>query len=65
MTKTEEETLRSTLVNRIVRHPQVQDLSKLLHQYAQGFPAVHHSDIYERLYHPVYRVVTRALLEEA
>ncbi len=27
-----------------------------------GFPAVHHSEIYEVLYHPAYRVVARACL---
>jgi hypothetical protein len=30
----------------------------------QDFPAVHHSDIYERLYRPAYRVVARRFLEE-
>ncbi len=30
----------------------------------QGFPAVHHSEIYERLYCPAYRVVARQFLEE-
>lgn len=29
---------------------------------AQGFPAIHHSDAYERLYRPAYRVVARACL---
>ena len=29
----------------------------------QGFPAVHHSDIYQRLYRPAYRVVARQYLE--
>jgi hypothetical protein len=33
-------------------------------QEAQGFPAVHHSKIYEQLYHPAYRVVARKFLEE-
>jgi hypothetical protein len=31
---------------------------------AQGFPAVHHSKVYERLYHPAYRVIARQYLEE-
>lgn len=31
---------------------------------AQGFPAVHHSKVYETLYHPAYRVVAREFLEE-
>jgi hypothetical protein len=31
----------------------------------QGFPAVHHSQIYERLYQPAYRVVARTFLEPA
>jgi hypothetical protein len=31
----------------------------------QGFPAVHHSRIYERLYQPAYRVVARTFLEPA
>ncbi len=31
---------------------------------AQGFPAVHHSEIYVRLYRPAYRVVARQFLEE-
>lgn len=31
---------------------------------AQGFPAVHHSDVYEQHYHPAYRVVARQFLEE-
>lgn len=31
----------------------------------QGFPAVHHSRIYERLYQPAYRVVARMFLEPA
>ncbi len=31
---------------------------------ARGFPAVHHSDVYEQLYHPAYRVVARQYLEE-
>jgi hypothetical protein len=30
----------------------------------QGFPAVHHSAVYERLYRPAYRVVARQYLEE-
>jgi len=30
----------------------------------QDFPAVHHSDIYTRLYRPAYRVVARQFLEE-
>lgn len=30
---------------------------------AQGFPAVHHSGEYERLYRPAYRVVARQFLE--
>jgi hypothetical protein len=30
----------------------------------QGFPAVHHSEVYERLYRPAYRVVARQYLEE-
>lgn len=29
----------------------------------QGFPAVHHSHIYEHLYQPAYRVVARQFLE--
>ncbi|BCX02170.1 MAG: hypothetical protein KatS3mg053_0108 [Candidatus Roseilinea sp.] len=29
---------------------------------AQGFPAIHHSDAYERAYRPAYRVVARAYL---
>jgi len=29
----------------------------------QGFPAVHHSDIYQCLYRPAYRVVARQYLE--
>ncbi len=29
----------------------------------QGFPAVHHSAIYQRLYRPAYRVVARQYLE--
>jgi len=29
----------------------------------QDFPAVHHSEIYERLYRPAYRVVARQFLE--
>ncbi len=28
----------------------------------QGFPAAHHSPVYERLYRPAYRVVARAFL---
>ncbi|MBN2548538.1 MAG: hypothetical protein JXB15_05255 [Anaerolineales bacterium] len=28
-----------------------------------GYPAVHHSPVYQRLYHPAYRVVLRALIE--
>ncbi len=31
---------------------------------AQGFPAVHHSEVYEELYHPAYRVVAREFLEQ-
>jgi len=31
---------------------------------AQGFPAVHHSELYTRLYRPAYRVVARQFLEE-
>ncbi len=31
---------------------------------AQGFPAVHHSETYARLYRPAYRVVAREYLEE-
>lgn len=31
----------------------------------QDFPAVHHSEIYERLYRPAYRVVAKRFLEEA
>jgi hypothetical protein len=31
---------------------------------AQDFPVMHHSDVYERLYHPAYRVVARQYLEE-
>jgi len=31
---------------------------------AQGFPAVHHSEGYARLYRPAYRVVAREYLEE-
>jgi hypothetical protein len=30
----------------------------------QDFPAVHHSEIYERLYRPAYRVIARQFLEE-
>jgi hypothetical protein len=30
----------------------------------QDFPAVHHSEVYQRLYHPAYRVVARQFLEE-
>jgi hypothetical protein len=30
----------------------------------QGFPAVHHSTKYERLYRPAYRVVARQFLED-
>jgi hypothetical protein len=30
----------------------------------QDFPAVHHSEIYQRLYRPAYRVVARQFLEE-
>lgn len=30
----------------------------------QHFPAVHHSMVYERLYHPAYRVIARRFLEE-
>jgi hypothetical protein len=30
----------------------------------QGFPAVHHSEVYKRLYRPAYRVVARQYLEE-
>ena len=30
----------------------------------QDFPAVHHSEVYERLYRPAYRVVARQFLEE-
>jgi len=29
----------------------------------QGFPAVHHSQVYERLYRPAYRIVLRTFLE--
>lgn len=32
---------------------------------SQGFPAVHHSPAYRRLYRPSYRVVVRTFLEEA
>ena len=31
---------------------------------AQGFPAIHHSEVYQRIYHPAYRVVARQFLEE-
>lgn len=31
----------------------------------QGFPAVHHSAVYQRLYSPAYRVVARQYLEGA
>jgi hypothetical protein len=31
---------------------------------AQGFPAMHHSEVYKRLYRPAYRVVARQYLEE-
>jgi hypothetical protein len=30
----------------------------------QGFPAVHHSEVYKRLYRPAYRVIARQFLEE-
>ncbi|HEX7541440.1 MAG TPA: hypothetical protein VF352_04850 [Anaerolineales bacterium] len=30
----------------------------------RDFPAVHHSEVYERLYRPAYRVVARQFLEE-
>ncbi|MDP2993553.1 MAG: hypothetical protein Q8N46_00355 [Anaerolineales bacterium] len=30
----------------------------------QDFPAVHHSEVYERLYRPAYRVVARQFMEE-
>jgi hypothetical protein len=30
----------------------------------QGFPAVHHSKLYKRLYRPAYRVVAKQFLEE-
>jgi len=31
---------------------------------SRGFPAVHHSEVYEQLYHPAYRVVARQYFEE-
>jgi hypothetical protein len=31
---------------------------------AQGFPAIHHSDVYRRIYRPAYRVVARQFMEE-
>jgi len=30
----------------------------------QGFPVVHHSKLYKRLYRPAYRVVAKQFLEE-
>ena len=33
-------------------------------QEARGYPAVHHSEIYEHLYHPAYRVVAREFMED-
>ncbi len=30
----------------------------------QDFPAVHHSEVYQRLYRPAYRVIARQFLEE-
>lgn len=33
-------------------------------QEEQGYPAVHHSEIYEHLYRPAYRVVARVFLED-
>lgn len=30
---------------------------------AQGFPAVHHSELYNKLYHPAYRVVAKDYLD--
>jgi hypothetical protein len=31
---------------------------------SQGFPAMHHSEVYKRLYRPAYRVVARQYLED-
>jgi hypothetical protein len=31
---------------------------------AQGYPAMHHSETYQHLYHPAYRVVAKQYLEE-
>lgn len=31
---------------------------------SQGFPAVHHSEVYRNLYRPAYRVVARQYLED-
>jgi hypothetical protein len=31
---------------------------------SQGFPAIHHSDVYRRIYRPAYRVVARQFMEE-
>ena len=31
---------------------------------SQGFPAIHHSEVYQRIYRPAYRVVARQFLEE-
>ena len=30
---------------------------------AQGYPALHHSSVYARMYHPAYRVVWRKLID--
>ena len=32
---------------------------------AQAYPAVHHSEVYQRLYQPAYRVVARQYMKEA
>ena len=31
---------------------------------AQDLPAVHHSEVYKRLYRPAYRVIARQYMEE-
>ncbi len=59
-----EETEQMAVAGRVPLSPD--QISELMGRVArQGFPALHHSETYERLYRPAYRVVARAFLKPA
>jgi len=53
------------LADRSLIHIRLHDLTRYLSLVSSaGFPAVHHSEEFNRVYHPAYRVVAREYLPQ-